>query len=157
MRLVPRHVVVLLPALLCGCLEGVTGPLESPNVGGTYTDSAGIVIRLGADSLVAPGQLQLFQNPNSGQVTGSLSFAPIPDLELVSGEIQSPMLVLVTRTAQTDESDCHLYTQEWELRIQLPDLNIRSVRGEICEGDGQGGHLSLRTITDGSGRFVRRP
>jgi hypothetical protein len=150
------HIVILSTCLLCGCLEGATGPVESPNVGGTYTDSTGIVIRLGADSLLGPAQLQLSQNPNSAEVTGDIIYSPIEDIEIVSGEIKSPMLVLTTRTEETDANDCHLYTQEWELRIQLPDLKVATVRGTVCEGDGQGGHVALRDITGGDGVYVRR-
>lgn len=151
-----RHIVILSTCLLCGCLEGATGPVESPNVRGTYTDSAGIVIRLGADSIMGPSELQLSQNPNSAQVTGDIIFSQIEDITLVRGEIKSPMLVLTTSTEETDANDCHLYTQEWELRIQLPDLKVADVRGTICEGDGQGGHVALREITGGDGVYVRR-
>jgi hypothetical protein len=150
-----RHVVVAALAVLCsGCVDfgGNTGPVEGINVTGTWVGE--LRVALGADTLIAPARFQLQHARNSDDVDVTVQFAPLGDLELVErdGGVGSVELIVQTRHDGTEL--CAEHVQTWEFRIFPSELDLRNVRGTMCEELG-GGEVRVRTITDGSGKLSR--
>ena len=149
-----RVAVLALVVVMAGCVDfgGNTGPVEGINVTGTWVGEVRVAI--GNDTLVAPARFQLQHARNSDDVAGTVQFAPLGDLELVErdGGVGSVELIVQTRHDGTEACAEHLQT--WEFRIFPSELDLRNVRGTICEELG-GGEVRVRTITDGSGKLSR--
>jgi hypothetical protein len=141
--------------LLCACLGGGnTGPGEIADINGIWRGE--IRLATGPDTLVAPAQLQLERSSNSGEITGGLSYLPLGETISVAGEVDNGREVILTTAPEpVEQSDCHLFTQRLVFLPISGELRLRAASGQLCEGDGAGGHLPLRTITGGTGVLLR--
>lgn len=141
-------------SVLTACLGSSTGEGEQINVTGTWAGE--IRVALGADTLVGPAELTLEHAPNSDELSGTVEFPLLGNLEMIGeSRVSSGEMVLVTRHDDNGIDDCHLSGQNWEFNVFPLEMRLRSVRGEMCEGDGAGG-TSIRSITGGSGVLSRR-
>lgn len=63
---------------------------------------------------------------------------------------------ITLNTVQTPSNDCHLYDQWYVFEVIGDTMTLTDYEGTLCEGDGQGGHTALHTITSASGTLTRQ-
>ena len=150
--------VVAAAALLAGCFnfgDNNTGPGEQIDVTGTWEGE--LRVALGADTLVGLAEFVFDQDANSGDLTGTLEFAPLGDLVMLEeSQVHTTQVDLHTRHVDTGTDDCHEYAQRWDLRSFAGELRLTTMTGDFCEPGGAGGQTVVRQITGASGTFIRR-
>ena len=120
------------------------------NVTGSWSGS--LTVTTAAGSFVGPAVLSITQTGTN--VTGTMDFEDDAPMS-VAGSLSGTVLTITMTPAQGTSDDCHLYPVTLVFSALEATLTTTSGSGQVCEGDGVGGHTSLDAVTGASGTLAR--
>lgn len=140
-------------ATLIGCTDSTGNGNGSLSLTGTWSGT--LTITTSSGPFVSAATLTLVHE-GSG-VSGTMVFADDDDNEPlnVTGTLSGSTLTLVLTAIQSASDDCHLYPVTVVMGATASTLTAQSASGQVCDGDGMGGHEPLDPVSGASGTLRR--
>ena len=137
----------------CSDTSGPGGNGDDLNLAGSWTGAMTIVTDAG--TFASDATLTLTHTGST--IAGAMLFAADEDNEAlgVVGTLAGSTLTIVMTASQSASDDCHLFPVTLVFTATASTLTATGASGQVCDGDGMGGHESLDTVSGATGTLSR--